>query len=169
MNSWHFKIRDVSLEQALSWALDAAKADKLLFTMHLSQGKGNGRWIPPGVEANVREIFGSFVESFWASGWPGTRLIDHEGRVWVADFDEKVLSAVLRRQPDFSKSLNREPFALPEDLCAFREGEKYPALVSVTHEGDGWLFSDQKPNLTGMRKEDRLDRFLFSGRYFCRE
>ena len=169
MGYWHFKIRDVSLEQALSWALDAAKADKLLFTMRLAQGKGKSRWKPPGVEKNVREIFGQYIESFWASGWPGERLINHKGRVWVTNFDEKVLAAVVQRQPDFSKWLNREPFALPEDLCAFREGEKYPALVSVTHEGDGWLFSDHKPNLQGLRKADRLDRVIFSGKYFCSE
>lgn len=169
MNSWHFKIRDVSLEQALPWALDAAKADKLLFTMRLSQGKGESRAKPAGVEGNVREIFGRYIESFWASGWPGTQLCEHKGRVWVTDFDGKVLAAVVRRQPDFSKWLNREPFALPEDLCAFREGEKYPALVSVTHEGDAWLVSDQKPNLPSVGKKEGLEGFIFAGRYFCRE
>lgn len=32
---------------------------------------------------------------------------------------------------------------LPEDVCLYREGEAWPVLVSVTHDGDAWLYDDE--------------------------
>lgn len=31
---------------------------------------------------------------------------------------------------------------LPEDLCLYRAGDPVPVLVSVTHDGDAWIFHD---------------------------
>ena len=39
---------------------------------------------------------------------------------------------------------------LPEDVCLYREGEDWPVLVSVTHDGDAWLFDD-KPDAKFVR------------------
>ena len=170
MNCWYFDIRRVSLDAVLSWALAVPKTDKLLFTMRLSQGKRKKNFTPSGVEKRVRQSFGLFVESFWATGWPGTELVGHKGRVWVTDFNETVKALVLRTQPDFSKWLNDAPYALPEDLCLFKQGNQYPTLISCTHEKDAWLFSVVKPAIPGIQKSPRLlEDFIFSGKYFCRE
>lgn len=171
MNCWRFDIRNVSLEEVLSWALSTAKTDRLLFAMRLFEGKGKKRFAPHGVEKNVLHLFRNhIVESFWASGWPGTELIGHKGRVWVTNFDENVMALVIGTQRDFSKWHNDAHLALPEDLCLFKQGSRYPTLVSVTHEEDAWLFSVEKPDIPGIEKSRTLlEDFIFSGKYFCRE
>ena len=170
VNCWQCDIRSVSLERVLAWALTTAKTDRLLFTMRLSEGQAKKRSAPADVEKNVEKIFGDrLIDSFWASGWPGTELIGHKGRVWVAKFDETVLALILATQPDFSLWHNNASLPLPEDLCLFKQGSRYPTLVSATHEKDVWLFGPTKPAFTELRKEPSLLRgFIFSGKYFCK-
>lgn len=170
MNCWKFDIRSVSLEKVLAWALADAKTDRLLFTMRLSEGRAKKRFEPVDVEKNVEKIFGDHViDSFLASGWPGTELIDHKGRVWVAKFDETVSALLLAAQPDFSLWCNSASLPLPEDICLFKQGSRYPTSVSVTHEKDAWLFGPTKPAFTKLRKETSLLRdFIFSEKYFCK-
>ncbi len=170
MNCWQCDIRSVSLEKAFAWALSTAKTDRLLFTMRLSEGREKKRLAPANVEKNVEKLFGDYlIDSFWASGWPGTELLGHKGRVWVTKFDETVLTLVLATQPDFSLWRNNASLPLPEDLCLLKQGNRYPTLVSVTHENGAWFFGPSKPAFTGLRKEPSLlPDFIFSEKYFCK-
>jgi hypothetical protein len=169
MQCWQFNTDAVSLPSILSWSIATAHVDRMLFTMHLSLGKGKKRSPPAGVERNVQKIFGEFiVATFWASAWPGTKLIGHKGKVWVIRFDEEVKELVLRTQPQLSRWHNNE--SLPEDLCVFREGSRYPALISVTHEKDAWLISAPDPRIPSTRKTKiPPSELIFDGKFFCKE
>jgi len=165
---WHFKTRDVSLENSLEWAVATADPNRLLFTMRLAEGRGKKRFAPPGVEDNVQRLFGKYVlESFWASKWPGTRLFEHKGRVWVLKFNEEVKTLVLKTQPNFAMWYNNASLPLPEDICVFREGSPRPAILTVTHEGDGWFCNSDKPRLPKLREDRQVVEFIPSGKYFC--
>jgi len=166
MPYWHFRLRDVSLEKALGWALRTSAPNRLLFAMRLAEGRGKKRFAPPGVEDNIKRVFEKYIlESFWASQWPGTQLFEHKGRVWILEFSEEVKALVLKTQPIFAMWHNNS--LLPEDICVFREGNRSPTLLSVTHEGDGWFFSRDKPRMPKLRQDQKLEEFIPSGKYFC--
>ena len=167
MKCWRFKTHDVPLEKVLAWAFFGAEADRILFATQL-ESKGNKKLVPVGVKDNVTKIFGYHViESFSASGWPGTDLIGQKGRVWIAEFNENVMASILTTQPNLGLWLNNR--SLPEDLCAFKQGSQYPAFVSVTHERNAWLFNNTKPAVPGLQEDRPLLRgFLFPGKHFCK-
>ena len=176
MKAWNLDVSVATVDETLSWCL-AQGADRLLVAarMHKDGASHESRWVPSIEETAVRELLGRhLIESFTASGWPGTELIDHPGTVFVSSLDKHLISVLSQREPLISRWLHQSKPPLPEDLCALRSGATMPLLITVTHEGDGWLLSSGKgrPALEGIgrseMKVDNLKEFLFDGPYYCR-
>ena len=101
------------------------------------------REFDPRIEESINEIFGdSVIRAANATAWPGTEVIGHVGRVYVVAFGTTVQRRMIKIQKYLSgwKQSNDPP--LPEDICLYRQGDASPLLVSVTHDGDAWLFDD---------------------------
>ena len=119
----------------------------------------------------LRQLFGSYmVTSFRASAWPGTEVIGSPGLVSVIRFNKSVKEILLLTQPDLQKWLHYTQPSLPEDICLFKEAAVHPSFVSVTHEGQAWLISQQEPGLPGIKESaHRAKSLFFDGPYFCRK
>lgn len=60
-------------------------------------------------------------------------------------FDLSLMEPMARLGPRLSDwQMNSKP-PLPEDLCLFNHRADWPVLVSVTHEGDAWILSEDRP------------------------
>lgn len=136
MQSWILR-RRARLTDVLTWSLQMHSVDRLLVTARLSK---------PFVQEVVDSIFGSrILQKKLAGRWPGTRLIGHQGVAYVIAFDDSLIQPMAAAGRLLFDWVHRHDPPLPEDLCLFRQGADWPVLVSVTHELDGWVFSDEAP------------------------
>jgi hypothetical protein len=99
--------------------------------------------LAPAVESIVHDVFGErLLRATLATAWPGTQLIGHAGKVYVVGFDRSVLRKMVSTEGRLGAwtQWNQQP--MPEDICLYRAGDRAPVLVSVTHDGDAWIFHD---------------------------
>ena len=115
----------------------------------------------------VRELLQPLaVDQRRADRWPGTRLSDSQATVIVYRTSPRVLPLLLSTDSPFDW-LSPD---LPEDLF-FGSGDSELALVTVTHERDGWLLKRRYAQLLGseatLRKErlSSRDRLLLLGSF----
>lgn len=160
----------IKLEHLLAWALEYEKVDRLLVTARLAKTRTKPPTRVNKIDDKVKTIFGkNVITSFNAKGWPGTSLIGHLGRVYIVEFDEKILRKMVKIENElFNWTHNNNP-SLPEDICLFRENAQFPVLISVTHEAEGWILTDKQINMRDVEPtNDTLDdMFIFSDKYFC--
>ena len=160
----------VSLREVLPWCLSEHKVDTALVVSRDATKEGNKK-----VEESTRRIFGQkILKSFWATGWPGTELFQTNrkwastGRVYVIRFDLETLEQILATENDLFQWNHVRAVPLPEDLCVFRNGSKYPAFYSVTHERDAYSLSDTPPPGFEAETWSESKWFVWDGPYFCR-
>jgi hypothetical protein len=153
MNSWRLR-RGARLAEVLAWCWQEHSVDRLLVSARLDSSRKQRVLSRPSIEGVIESIFGARVlEKRFASRWPGTQLIGHQGAVYIIEFDDSLIKPMATAgKLFFDWTQNHEP-PLPEDLCLFRKGADWPALVSVTHEWDAWVFSEEAP--TFCRRESR--------------
>jgi hypothetical protein len=135
-----------------SWCLDQRGANRLIVAVRPYLAVDDRVFIDPLIHSSASRIFGdAIIRRTSARAWPGTVLTEHAGEVYVIAFD----AAVQRRMIDASNILRGWTQAsqppLPEDICLYREGDKWPVLVSVTHAGDAWLLH-QEPHAPFVHK-----------------
>ncbi|MGI0016000.1 MAG: hypothetical protein ACREBU_21475, partial [Nitrososphaera sp.] len=145
----------VLLDGILDWCLREHQVDTLLATARSSVDQRGIRSFERAVDSAAKSIFGDrLIKRFDAYGWPGTKLIRHTGWVYVVRFDEAMKQRIVDTENELFEWTHYKPRPLPEDICLFRSGSRYPALVSVTHERDAWIISDRKLSPPGFKKGD---------------
>lgn len=128
-----------SLASVLDWCMTVKTANRLLLTARASVSDA-GTLDEPAVDAVTRDLFAeSLLDTFWASAWPGTLLHRGASRIYVVALDTDVCARVERTENRLRFWHQWHAPPLPSDLCAYREGADHPALVSMTHEGEGWF------------------------------
>ena len=143
--------REVSFDEISSWCLRAREVDRLIVAVRPYIDRRDRVEFDARIEESVFRVFGSSViRSTYATAWPGTELIEHAGRVYIIKFDSDLARQISKEMNRLSGWVQRNDPPLPEDLCLYREGEAWPVLVSVTHDGDAWLYDDD-PDATFVR------------------
>jgi hypothetical protein len=139
---WDVRPR-ATLRDILQWCVAVRAANRLLVTSRLDLDSKRIRLFAPAVDHVTRRLFGSSLKrTLLASSWPGTRLIGHAGRVYVARLDNDVLRRMAEVEDAIAGWTQWHDPPLPEDPCAYRQGDPYPCFISVTHEGDAWIIHD---------------------------
>lgn len=167
---WEIDIRPSITETLLSWCLVQQRTDRMLVVVRTERQKRTEQFRTSGeVQRQTETLFAKYIlESFLASAWPGTELMDHPARVYVIEFGEATKDIIVNTEPDLRNWLHNRSRPLPEDLCLFSMKSSSPTLVSVTHEGLFWLLADKAPKLDGKRKAKLNPQELFwTGKYFC--
>lgn len=130
---------DISLAELASLCLAYRDVDRLMVTARSALSSPD-TLDEPRVKSAVAKLFGEvLLESFWASAWPGTALSNSASMIYVITFDASVatrMSDTEDRLPAWNQ-WHQPP--LPADVCLYRSGDRWPTLVSVTHEGEGWF------------------------------
>jgi hypothetical protein len=135
--------RETTLDEISRWCLHERKVDRLIVATRPYIDRDDRLEYDTRIEESVLRIFGrSIIRSTYATAWPGTELIEHAGKVHVMKFDSDVAQQISNEMNYLSGWVQRSDPPLPEDLCLYREGDAWPVLVSVTHDGDAWLFDD---------------------------
>lgn len=131
----------VPMERLLTWCLDIRGADRVLVAAPVDRDSDDLTLLKPAVERRVYGLIGDrLLSAAYCSAWPGTALAGHVGLVWTATFDRTLMRRMVRAQGALSGwKVSANP-PLPEDICLYRDGDRFPILVSVSREGDGWLF-----------------------------
>lgn len=144
--------RGTSVADVSSWCIERRGVNRLMVAIRPYIDRKNRVGFDPLVQESTVEIFGDrILRKVFARGWPGTRLIDHRGEVYVVAFDVTVQRRMVQASNEFSGWTQWSTPPLPEDICLYRDGEDSPVLVSVTHDGDSWLF-DNQPDATFVRR-----------------
>lgn len=164
MSVWA-NLGEVHLLEILTWCIEKEGVDTLLLSSRQSFGKlGKGKY-EKGVDPATRNLLGeNLIACFEARGWPGTKLINHKGRVYVSVFDSKLAKKMAKVEGNLFKWSNVSRKMLPEDVCLFRRGAKAPTFISVTHERDAWVISGTCP--PGF-KASTEELYIWHGKYFC--
>jgi len=162
-------VRDVHLSEILLWCLKNGRVDTVLVSSWQSfDESGMGKYAP-GVDIKAKKIFGeNLIACFQARGWPGIRLSKHKGRVYVSKFDTQLAMKMAKVEDKLFSWLNVSRKKLPEDICLFKQGEKLPVLISVSHEREAWVIAQSRP--PGFRRSDSRpqDLCIWPGKFFCR-
>ncbi len=159
---------DILLADIIPWCFHNCDVDAMLCTSRQSFGSSGQGEYQPAIAPIAQELFGDrLITSFEASGWPGTKLVNHKARVYVAAFDERLAVKMMKLQNSLFKWLHHGPKSLPEDICFFKMGAELPALISVTHERDAWILAHTPP--PGFRESALTpqDLYIWPGKYFC--
>jgi hypothetical protein len=140
---------DSPLDRVLEWCIHEKGVDRLLLSARLDQDKEEEVLLNPSIDQVVARVFGERVlERRLARSWPGTVLIGHFGVVYVIDFDLSLIVPMIELGPllsDWRHWREDKKPRLPEDPCLYKLGDDWPVLVSVTHEGDAWIVSENRP------------------------
>jgi hypothetical protein len=151
MRCW--SLTDGSIQEIGEWSLANRHVDRLLVSTRLDQDAKPSRLLAPNVSESIDRIFGDLVLSqFETQAWPGTELAGHLGRVFIIEFNERVLKRMMEAENLLANWTQWNEPALPEDVCLFREGDEWPVLVSVTHENSAWVLSDSPVGLRGIEE-----------------
>lgn len=140
--------KEVVLLSLLEWCLRKCSVDRLLVVNRCdSELPRRTPLYPESVRQTERIFSGNIIDNLFATAWPGSELIGHSALVYRIGFH----SGVVNSMAEVSHSLwtwnhNHEP-SLPEDLCLYRSGSRWPTLVTVTHEQDGWIIWENVDDL----------------------
>jgi hypothetical protein len=162
-------VGDLRLSEILPWCLEIGGVDTILLSNRQSFDKSGKGEYEAAVDPYTKEIFGqNLIACFQARGWPGTKLINHKGRVYVSNFDAGIALTISKIEDSLFNWLNVSGKALPEDICLFKRGAQVPVFISVTHERDAWVVAENCPRgftASSCRPEDL---YIWPGKYFCR-
>lgn len=146
MSGWKLPVR-TPLARIFEWCYRERGVDRLLLSARLDTDEKTPVLSYPSLDETVTTLFGDrLLERKLVCRWPGTKLIRHQGVVYLIDFDPSLIKAMAklgRRLEDWRHS-HKPP--LPEDPCLFRQGDEWPVLVSVTHEREAWIFAEERPS-----------------------
>lgn len=164
MSVW-VNLGKIHLREILTWCIEKEGVDTLLLSARQSFGKsGKGKY-EEGVDPVTRNLLGNnLIECFEARGWPGTKLINHRGRVYVSAFDSQLAKKMAKVEGSLFKWSNVSRNNLPEDICLFRKGANVPALISITHDRDAWVISQTCPPGFMASTEEP---YIWHQKYFC--
>jgi hypothetical protein len=138
--------RSAAFADISAWCLSKRQTNRLLVAVRPAIDVNDRVSFDPQIFDSVAAIFGqNIIRVVPARAWPGVRLIEGTGKVYVISFDSIVQRRMIETQEYLSgwKQANTPP--LPEDICLYREGDAWPTLVSVTLDGDAWLLNEE-PN-----------------------
>ncbi|HSG40192.1 MAG TPA: hypothetical protein VLE27_11185 [Thermoanaerobaculia bacterium] len=121
--------------------------DRLLLAAQFDTGYKRKRVLAePEVEGVVTSLFADRVlERRLVRRWPGTEMSESLALVFVIDFDPGLIQPMAKLGPLLENWRHSNTPPLPEDLCLFRQGDEWPVLISVTHERDAWILSEDRP------------------------
>lgn len=143
----------VRLSDVARWCISNHGVDRLLVSTRFDRGATKRTLLVPEVSDSVERIFaGRIVTSVLATAWPGTELVDHCGLVYVIVFDEDLGKRMASVEDLICNWTQSHDPPLPEDLCLFRQAAKLPVVVSVTHEGEAWVLTDEAVTLPGAER-----------------
>lgn len=142
---------DVELEPLLLWCVENRDVNRLLVTARFWRGARGKREGPNAkvVQAMESLFRGRILRRVLARKWPGTEVIGSEAIVFVIGFDAALMKPMVEAAPRLAEWTRWNDPPLPEDLCLYRQGDEWPALMSITHEGDAWVFGTGDLSLTG--------------------
>jgi hypothetical protein len=161
-------VAEVRLPEILTWCLETERVDTLLLTSRQSFGKSGKGQYEKGVDPKTKNLLGkNLTECFEARGWPGTKLINHKGRVYVSMFDTQLAKKMAKAEDNLFKWSNVSRKALPEDVCLFRQRAKEPTLISITHERNAWVIAGTCPPGFAASSFSPEDLYIWPGKYFC--
>ncbi|HEX6900066.1 MAG TPA: hypothetical protein VF789_10150 [Thermoanaerobaculia bacterium] len=145
MNGWDVSA-DTPLEAIFTWCSEKRGVDRLLLSARLDKEKKRPTLLRPTLSETVDQIFGDHLLSTrMVKRWPGTELYGHKGVVFLVAFDPTLISSMAQVGTLLSNWRHNNNPPLPEDPCLFRQGDEWPVLVTVTHERDAWILSDERP------------------------
>jgi hypothetical protein len=160
---------DVRLLEILPWCFENCGVDTVLVSSRQSFSRSGKGTYDRGVDPATRKIVGDkLISSFEARGWPGTKLINHKGRVYVSGFDPQLAAKMANVEDHLFNWLNAGSKPLPEDVCVFKRGAKLPTFISVTHEREAWVIAPNCPPGFTASAYAPEDLYIWSGKYFCR-
>lgn len=145
INGWRLPT-STPIRTLFRWCVEERGVDRLLLSARLEKGSKEPVLLQPEVERIVSSVLGDrILVRKLVSKWPGTELIGHVGMVYEVEFDDSVIEGMARvgARLEAWQMANDPP--LPEDPCLFRQTAEWPVLVSVTHEGDAWILTEERP------------------------
>jgi len=147
MKAWDLPAQ-VPIVEVFEWCYKERQVDRLLLSARSELDKRKGLVLRrPSIEGLIAALFDERVlERKWVRKWPGSELVNAKAVVYLISFDAsliKHMAEVGERLEDWRHA--RQP-PLPEDPCLFRDGDEWPVLVSVTHERDAWILSEERPS-----------------------
>jgi len=146
-------IDDVKLYEVMTWAMHCCKADMMLVVERSNAGPKGRYLFDKSVESTVNSMFKySMVKQLRVIGWPGTLVSASSERVTVVRLDEKLVKSVVSKEPWLFHWVHNSYKKLPEDICIFKEGGKYPLFSSITHEKQAYIVCDMEISIKGFHK-----------------
>ncbi|HET8892116.1 MAG TPA: hypothetical protein VFQ41_24680 [Candidatus Angelobacter sp.] len=162
-------VAEIQLSEILTWCLENERVDTLLITSRQSFGNSGKGEYEKGAERKTKNLLEKhLIERFEARGWPGTKLTNHKGRVYVSAFDTQLAKKMAKAENNLFKWSNVSRKALPEDVCLFRRGAKAPTLISIIHEREAWVIAETCPPGFTASSFSPEELYIWSGKYFCR-
>ncbi len=145
MNGWELNA-ETSMETILQWSVKDKDVDRLLLSARLDKERKKPVLLRPTLDRTIEQLFGERVlERRLVRRWPGTELYGHNGLVFLIAFDAALIKPMVEIGERLSNWRHNNNPPLPEDPCLFRQGDDWPVLISVTHERDAWILSDERP------------------------
>lgn len=144
----------VEVEPVIRWCCEEHRVNRLLMSARLHQD-GSGELTHPRVDDLMENLFGaSLLDRREVTRWQGNELVGHNGLVYEVDFSPALVKKIAAINPSLYAWRHHHDPPLPEDFCLFRLGERWPRLVTVTHEHFGWILSDRKVPILGAELTD---------------
>jgi hypothetical protein len=136
-----------TLDVITRWCIDERQVDRMFVVARPDNDKP-GRLLEARVQTAVERLFaGNIIRTQWTSAWAGTQLLRRrEGKVWIISFNEDVRDRLISAENTIRGWRHNAPTPLPEDICLYRTGDDLPTFVSVTHDGEAWVFDPAAEN-----------------------
>ena len=152
MNCWTLP-DSIELSTLLSWCRSAHGADRLLLANRQIYKSRQGELISPSAYMTAISLFEDRVlQERLARRWPGTVSTEQDCLIQIVEFDLPAIDSICSVSSNLFDWVSSADPPLPEDPCLFRRGATWPVLVSVTHERDAWLLSDERPPFDGIER-----------------
>lgn len=170
MGFWELDLYEVETRALFEWCLKSG-ADRILLFLRTEETKGG--LAPSEVEANrwvLETLSSKCLETAFVSAWPGTVLTEGIACAYLLQFD----ADFVKRIPGNATYMDGWIHAnqLPEDPCIFKQSSDSPLFHSVTHEDEGWIISQKRPDIAPLHDPnmpfDEFCRFIPQDRCFLR-
>src|SRR5579859_1672485 len=103
MGVWE-NLGEIHLSEILTWCLENEGVDTLLVSSSPGCGKSGGWVYEKGVDPKTRNLLGkNLIACFEARGWPGTKLFNVKGRVYVSAFDAQLAKKMAKAEDNLFK------------------------------------------------------------------
>ena len=164
---WEIDTRKVPLEKLFKWCRRHHGVDRILFGLPTRMKKRklcNEKQV-----GNALRLFRDFIiETHEVRSWPGVDYFEGSRPIFVVKITDDLVRAVINAGPYLHHWSISNPTPLPEDLCLFRQGARFPTLTSCAHEDLAWLVSNKTVRLDGcIPSDDKPEQMFYSGPLFC--